>query len=428
MKIYLNSVGCRLNQSEIERIANQFRMFGHDIVGTAEECDLVIINTCTVTSPAASDSRAMVRRAYRKNPKARIILTGCWSTLEKEKALALPGVTRVIQNHEKDQLVPIILNLSEEETDIEPVVRHPVPGVRKRTRAFIKVQDGCNNRCTFCITTIARGSSRSMPQKRILSEIRSAIAGGAQEAVLTGVQLTAYGKDLANQVNLKTLIQSILQHTDLPRLRLSSLEPWEVDANLFELWENERLCRQIHLPLQSAANTTLRRMGRPITAQKFASIVAQARKKIPSIAITTDIIVGFPGETDEEFQETLQFVKQTRFAQAHVFTYSLRPGTPAFLLPDKVPYSIARRRSRQVREIQERASHDYQNSFIGKNLVALWETASRTNKNKWKLRGITDNYLRVSAFSEQNLWNRLTPVRILSCETKELKAEILPGR
>jgi threonylcarbamoyladenosine tRNA methylthiotransferase MtaB len=428
MKIYLNSVGCRLNQSEIERISNQFRLFGHEIVGSVDECELAIINTCTVTSPAAADSRAMVRRTYKKNPKAQIILTGCWSTLEEKKALKLPGVVRVVHNNEKDRLVPSILDLPDENFDLEPVVREPVPGVRMRTRAFIKAQDGCDNRCTFCITTIARGPARSMPQEQILAEIQSAVLGGTQEAVLTGVQLTAYGKDLKDNITLQTLIESILHHTDLPRLRLSSLEPWEVGADLFELWKNERLCRQVHLPLQSGSNSTLRRMGRPITSQRYASIVAQARERIPSVAITTDIIVGFPGETDEEFQETLGFVKGMRFARTHVFVYSPRSGTSAFLLPNRIPSKIARLRSREIREITSESFREYKKDFLGKELIALWEVATQIDQDKWEMRGLTDNYLRVRAISDQNLWNRLTPVRILDCENDELKSEILPGK
>lgn len=425
MNIYLNSVGCRLNQSEIERISNQFRMVGHEIVSEVEESDLVIINTCTVTSAAASDSRAQARQAYKRNPNARIILTGCWSTLEKQEAMDLPGVIRVIDNSEKDQLAPHILNLPQEKFDLEPSIRYPVPGVRMRTRAFIKAQDGCDNKCTFCIITIARGPARSRVPDQIIHEIQSAVVGGAQEAVLTGVQLTAYGKDLANRINLKTLIESILHHTDIPRLRLSSLEPWGLDGDFYDLWNNKRLCRQLHLPLQSGSKTILRRMGRPISPQKYASVVHQAREKIPSIAITTDIIVGFPGETENEFHETLTFIKEIRFAQAHVFVFSPRPGTSAIRLPNKIPRNISRQRSKQIREVIKQSAKAYRKRFIGEDLVVLWETATPLDENKWEMRGITDNYLRVRSLAHHNFWNQLTPVRILSCENEELQAEIL---
>ena len=300
-----------------------------------------------------------------------------------------------------------------------------MPGVRKRTRAFIKAQDGCDNQCTFCITTIARGQARSMPQDQILSEIQSAVAGGTQEAVLTGVQLTAYGKDLSGKLDLKSLVESILIYTDIPRLRLSSLEPWEINEDFFSLWENPRLCRQIHLPLQSGSNKTLRRMGRPIDKQRYASLISKARRQIPYIAITTDIMVGFPGETEVEFKESLDFIKEMSFAHAHVFTYSLRPGTPAAHLPDKVHHNIARQRSQQVREIIDYSSNEYKTSFIGKDLVALWETTTPLEGNRWKMRGITDNYLRVYSLVKQNVWNQLTPVHITEWEDNELRADVL---
>jgi threonylcarbamoyladenosine tRNA methylthiotransferase MtaB len=425
MKIYLNSVGCRLNQSEIERISNQFRSLGHEIVGTVDECDLVVINTCNVTSPAAADSRSMVRQSHRKNPEAKIVLTGCWSTLERKKALDLPGVIKVVGNEEKDHLAQIILDLPKENFDIWPDIRLPIPGERRRTRAFIKAQDGCDNRCTFCITTIARGPARSMLQDQIIDEIQSAVVGGTKEAILTGVQLTAYGKDLPGNCDLKSLIKSILYYTDIPRLRLSSLEPWQLDEKFFELWDSERLCRQIHLPLQSGSNAILRRMGRPITTQDYVSIITKAREMISSIAITTDIIVGFPGETVNEFQETIDFIQKIRFAHAHVFVYSPRPGTPALRLPNKVPLNVARERSKRIRDIQKRHSLDYRKAFLDKTLIALWETSRRAGNDKWELRGMTDNYLRIHSISDQNLWNELTPVHILECDKDELKAEII---
>jgi len=426
MNIFLNSVGCRLNQSEIERISNQFRMLGHQIVGKEEECDVVILNTCTVTSAAASDSRSLARQAYRKNPSAKIVLTGCWSTLEEDHALRLPGVIKVIPNKDKDKLVSIFLNHPQENIDFAPTPRIPIPGVRSRTRAFIKAQDGCDNRCTYCVTTLARGPARSIPEEQIINEIQSARNGGAQEAVLTGVQLTAYGKDLAGSDNLEKLIKSILKNTEIPRLRLSSLEPWQIRKDLFDLWENARLCRQLHLPLQSGSETTLRRMGRPISPQRYASLLAQARDKIPGIAITTDIIVGFPGETEEEFQETLDFVTEMHFAHGHVFIYSPRPGTSAFLLPDRVPNQIARLRSKLIRDVLEQSAGDYIQSHLGKELVALWETAISNNQNQWEMKGLTDNYLRVHSMNEQNLWNKLTPVRILTYKNHKINAEILP--
>ncbi|MDQ2693396.1 MAG: MiaB/RimO family radical SAM methylthiotransferase, partial [Chloroflexota bacterium] len=302
MKIYLDTIGCRLNQSEIETMARQFRAAGHEIVTTAESADMAVVNTCAVTNQAASDSRSQIRRVGRAGVKE-IVATGCWATLQPEQALGLPNVLRVIKNESKDQLVPEILHLSRESFDVEPIVRQPLPGLHRRTRAFIKVQDGCDNHCTFCITTVARGAGRSRSVAEVILDIQSALAGGTKEVVLTGVHLGSWGYDF--HAHLRDLIKVILRETDVPRLRLSSLEPWDLDEDFFSLWENPRLMPHLHLPLQSGCEFTLRRMARKTTPASFRALVAAARRAIPDVAITTDIIAGFPGETEDEFGESL---------------------------------------------------------------------------------------------------------------------------
>ena len=349
MKIYLDSIGCRLNQSEIERYSAHFRMAGHSLVSTPGESDLVVINTCTVTSKAAADSRSKVRRINRSNPRSSIVLTGCWSSLEESDALKLSGVSQIIPNEHKDDLVPLVLNLPPEIFDEEPVARQPIPGLRMRTRAFIKAQDGCDNQCTFCLTTIARGPSRSVHPDRVINEINAAVKGGVQEAVLTGVQLTSYGKDLLDPLDLKNLVERVFEDTELPRLRLSSLEPWNLPDEFLRLWENPRLCRQLHLPLQSGSASILRRMVRPITPQRYTKIIEEVRDLVPDIALTTDIISGFPGETQAEFEESLDFIRSMEFAYGHTFTYSPRPGTAALRLPQPEAPSGAARPSEDAR-------------------------------------------------------------------------------
>jgi threonylcarbamoyladenosine tRNA methylthiotransferase MtaB len=225
-------VGCRLNQSEIEMFARQFRSAGHSLVGEAAEADLVVINTCSVTASAASDSRQKARNAHRAGVR-QIALTGCWSTLAPQAAADLPGVIAVIPNAEKETLVHQLLGIPAEEFDLEPSAREALPGARLRTRAFIKVQDGCDNRCTFCVTTLARGASRSRPVEDVLADVEAAVLGGAQEAVLTGVHLGAWGHDLAARSSLKNLITAVLERSEIPRLRLSSLEPWDLDEDFF---------------------------------------------------------------------------------------------------------------------------------------------------------------------------------------------------
>jgi len=413
MKVYLDSVGCRLNQSEIETFARQFHQAGHELVASPGDADLAVINTCTVTSEAASDSRAKIRQAARLGAKG-VAATGCWVTLNPQAAASLTSVTHVVPNAEKDGLVAGVLDLPSETFDLEPVARQAVPGARLRTRAFIKVQDGCDNRCTFCVTTLARGQGRSRTVEAVLADVRSAIEGGCQEAVLTGVHLGSWGQDLPAPLHLRQLVQAVLERTDVPRLRLSSLEPWDLDADFFRLWDDPRLCRHLHLPLQSGSAATLRRMARKTTPESFAALVAAAHDRIPGVAITTDIIAGFPGETPAEFAESLEFVRRMRFAGGHVFTYSARPGTAAARMPGQVPHPLRKERSAQVRQVVSAATLEYQARFLGSVLPVLWESAAALGPQGWRMSGLTDNYLRVTAHAPQHLWNRITPVRLTS--------------
>jgi len=429
MKVYLDSIGCRLNQSEIETIAGQFKAAGHLLVPTPDQADLAVVNTCAVTAAAASDSRGKVRQIARAGARA-IVVTGCWSTLEPANAAALPGVTHVFPNARKDRLVADLLRIQGEPFDFEPVAREPVPGARLRTRAFIKVQDGCNNRCTFCITTIARGRARSLPISQILTDIRAAISidvnggTGAREVVLTGVHLGSWGQDFDPPQHLRRLVRAILQETDLPRLRLSSLEPWDLDEGFFSLWEDPRLCRHLHLPLQSGSAATLRRMARKTTPETFLDLASAARRSIPDVAITTDLIAGFPGETEGEFAETVEFVRQVQFAGGHVFTYSSRPGTVAARLPDQVPERIRKERSSILRSLLSEAAGLYRRNFIGQSLPVLWESLSASDGEFWTLTGLTDNYLRVEARADHRLWNQITQVRLVAVDGDRFKGQI----
>jgi threonylcarbamoyladenosine tRNA methylthiotransferase MtaB len=409
MKVYLDTIGCRLNQAEIEAYARQLRLAGHEIIGGAQGADLAVINTCAVTAEAAADSRQKARLAHRSGA-AEITLTGCWATLDPQAAAALPGVTRVTPNPDKDRLVPLILGLPAEAFDLEPVERQPLPGARLRTRAFIKVQDGCDNRCTFCVTTLARGAGRSRPLSEIITAIQS--LGGAQEAVLTGVHLGSWGQDLPGGPPLRSLVQAILAETDIPRLRLSSLEPWDLDEDFFALWENPRLCRHLHLPLQSGSAAVLRRMARKTTPAAFAGLVQAARRHVPQMAITTDVIAGFPGESEAEFAESLAFVEAMQFAGGHAFTYSARQGTAAARLPAQVPLAARKQRNARLRGVFAAAASAYQNGFVGEVLPVLWEAAEALGPDGWQMNGLTDNYLRVRAAAPRRLWNTITPVRL----------------
>ncbi|MBN2501401.1 MAG: tRNA (N(6)-L-threonylcarbamoyladenosine(37)-C(2))-methylthiotransferase MtaB [Anaerolineales bacterium] len=423
MKVYLDTVGCRLNQSEIETYARQFSAAGYTLVATMEEADLMVLNTCAVTAPAASDSRQKIRQARRAGVDE-IVVTGCWSTLKPEKAAAMPGVTRVVPNVDKDTLVPDLLQIDVNEFDLEPIAREPVPGARMRTRAFIKVQDGCDNRCTFCVTTVARGAGRSRSVMDVVADVRSALKGGAQEVVLTGVHLGSWGHDFEQPEHLRQLVEKILEINEVPRLRLSSLEPWDLDAEFFDLWRDPRLCRHLHLPLQSGCGRTLRRMARKTTPENFGELVAAARQRIPGVAITTDVIVGFPGETDAEFAESLDFVKSINFAGGHVFTYSARPGTAAARMPNQVHNYTRKERSAAMRAVLEAADLKFRQQFVGTQQAVLWETVAGMGGDYWELHGLTDNYLRVVAKADRDVWNQITTTHLTAVENGSLRGEI----
>jgi threonylcarbamoyladenosine tRNA methylthiotransferase MtaB len=421
MKVYLDTIGCRLNQSEIETFARQFRAAGHCLVAKAGEADLVVINTCSVTSAAASDSRQKLRQASRAGA-GKVVATGCWATLEPKAAASLPGVSQVILNKNKDELVPELLQVPKESFDLELLEREPLPGARARTRAFIKVQDGCDNRCTFCITTIARGSGRSRAVSEVLADVQA--AADSQEIVLTGVHLGSWGQDLTPTAHLKNLVQTILDETNIPRLRLSSLEPWQLDRDFFTLWVDSRLCRHLHLPLQSGSAATLRRMARKTTPAEFADLVSAAREMIPGLAITTDVIVGFPGEDEAEFDESLDFVQSMSFAGGHVFTYSARSGTAAARMPGQVPHPIRKDRNARMRAVLAKSAQAYRLSFLGKSLPVLWENATKLGPETWDMQGLTDNYMRVYASAPRHLWNTITAVELTGLNHEGFSGEI----
>ncbi len=292
-RVFLQSLGCRLNQSEIEALGRQLAALGHVIVEDPALAEICVVNTCAVTAEAERKTRHLLRALARANPQARIAVLGCAASLRGEELSAFPNVAWVIPNEEKERAAERIAAPSP----------HPLPSslpsaterVRLRTRAFVKIQDGCNNACTYCIVHILRGPVRSRPLEEVVAEIAARVEEGYQEVVLTGVNIGAYGQDLGMTEGLVRLVEAILSRTVLPRLRLSSIEPWDVGLSLLSLWSDRRLCRQVHLPLQSGCEATLRRMGRRMTAVAYARLVEAARARIPDLAVTTDVIVGFPG-------------------------------------------------------------------------------------------------------------------------------------
>jgi threonylcarbamoyladenosine tRNA methylthiotransferase MtaB len=382
------------------------------------------VNTCAVTREAASDSRQKIRQAAR-NGHAQVVVTGCWSTIDPAAAAALPNVVKVVPNLDKDHLVAGVLQVPEELYDLEPLARKPLPGAHARTRAFIKVQDGCDNHCTFCVTRIARGPGRSRKTAAVIADIQAAVDGGTHEVVLSGVHLGSWGQDFSSPQHLRHLIEAILVQTNVERLRLSSLEPWDLDAAFFDLWSDPRLCRHLHLPLQSGSAATLRRMARKTTPVSFARLLEDARSVAPDLAITTDVISGFPGETEQEFAESLAFIREMEFAGGHVFTYSPRPGTAAAKLPNPVPKSIGKIRNAMLRRVFAEAEKTYAGQFVGQALDVLWESSVPLDADHWQLSGLTGNYLRVVSRAQNNLWNHLSSVRIQANTAEGLSGSIL---
>jgi len=424
MKIYLDSIGCRLNQSEIEKMALKFRMAGHEIVGAAKLADLVVVNTCAVTAAASSDSRQHIRQAAKFGEK-RIIVTGCWATIEPEKVIQIPLVTELVANNKKDLLVSRVLKIHPEKIPTGLVKREPLPGLHQRTRAFIKIQDGCDNHCTYCITRLARGSSRSVPFQGIMEDIKMAELGEVKEIVLTGAQLGSWGRDLKPALTLSDLINKILENSYITRLRLSSLEPWEFDDHLLEIITHPRFCRHLHLPLQSGSGSVLKRMARKINPFHYSDLLDKVRDKVPVIAITTDIMVGFPGESEEQFNQSLEYVRKQQFAGGHVFSFSSRPGTPAANFPDSIQFDIKKKRSQLMRTIIDESAQRYRQKFKGTVLQILWEKASEILPGKWVMEGFSDNYLRVSAIAGENLWNAISDVELLSFGKHNIAGKII---
>jgi len=425
VKVYLTSLGCKLNQSEIEALARKFIVAGHQVVGAGDEADLCVVNTCTVTHVAARKSRQLIRRLHRANPQARIVVTGCYAEMSPEEIRGMEGVDLVVGNEDKEWLVER-LGIRDYGLRAPSLALYSL--IPNRTRAFVKIQDGCDNACTYCIVTIARGRQRSRPPGEILAEIRARVAAGYKEVVLTGVHIGAYGRDLGT--NLSDLVWGILRGTDVSRLRLSSIEPWDLDLSLLDLWHDPRLCRHLHLPLQSGCDATLRRMGRRYSAAQYAEKVRMAREAIPDLAVTTDIIVGFPGETEDEFEESYRFVEAMGFARAHVFKYSPRPGTLAAAMPHQVPPEVKEARSEAMMELAKRSSERFRRRFIGRTMEVLWEKSKGQRRRAkgqglsiWS--GLTDNYIRVMAESESDLTNTITPTELIGLTPEGMRGRVM---
>jgi threonylcarbamoyladenosine tRNA methylthiotransferase MtaB len=395
-RVRLQSLGCRLNEAELEAWAEGFRRLGLRLAGEGEPADLVVVNTCAVTREAARKSRQMLRRNRRLDPRAPLVVSGCLATLEPDTLGKSASPDLIVANRDKDRLVEIaadtlglpVLPARDADAPSRPLF------ARGRQRAFVKVQDGCRHRCTFCVTTLARGEERSRPISEVVEQVSRLAASGIREVVLTGVHLGGYGGDLdpAPPRGLGDLVRTLLADTAVPRIRLGSLEPWGLPDGFWDLFADPRLMPHLHLPMQSGSDSILRRMGRRSKAADFARLAEAGRAAVPGLNFTTDIIVGFPGETESDWRETLAFVEAMGFGQVHVFPYSPRPGTRAAELPGQVDAATRRRRAGELAEIAGRLRQGILEAQVGARVPVLREEAPGSG-NPRDLFGYTPNYL-----------------------------------
>ncbi len=400
-RVAFDTLGCKLNQAETEALTEKFRNSGYRIVTSDEKFDIYILNTCTVTHIADRKARHLLRMAHRRNPEAVLVAAGCYAEQAANDLLEIEGVKLAVGNDEKMKLPQIL-----RESGLLDVKRNVVTGddfsVNQRTRSFIRIQDGCNNFCSYCIVPYVRGREKSLSPEQVVKEINEKVLHGYKEVVLTGTEIGSYKYD---GLILEELIDIILKETVVERLRISSLQPQEVTPGLIALWNDKRLCPHFHLSLQSGSDSVLKRMRRLYTTSDYLDAVSLIRSAAGDAAITTDIIVGFPGESDDEFTESYDFCKKTGFARIHVFSYSKRRGTAANIMPNQVSPQVKKRRSDSMLGLAEESASKFHDSFIGKKLEVLWE---QTDNGIWN--GYSGNYIKVYAESDRDLTNVLTSV------------------
>ena len=401
--VALDSLGCKLNQAEMEHLSHELVAAGFTVVSPLEKHDIYVLNTCTVTHVADRKTRHMLRAARRRNPKVRLVAVGCYAGRKPSDLAAIEGVELVIDNERKPDLVKILagsFDMSGESIDTSLVSRLDT----LRTRSFIRVQDGCRNFCSYCIVPLVRTRHQSVPVDTVVSLVSARVAAGYREVVLTGTEIGTYND---NGVDLRGLLERVLGETGIVRLRLSSLQPPEITPSLIALWCNPRLCPHFHLSLQSGSDSVLRRMKRRYDTAGYCRTVSLIRDSVPDVAVTTDIIVGFPGETEAEFTESLQFCRDMRFARIHVFPYSSRPGTAAAAMSPSVSAQVKKQRAEAMLELAGESSLSFRQGCIGRTMDVLWEQRS---SGIWS--GLTGNYIRVYTKDHEDLVNSLTSANL----------------
>jgi threonylcarbamoyladenosine tRNA methylthiotransferase MtaB len=414
MKIALFTIGCKVNQYETEAIAEKLEVLGFKRVDFREKADVYVINTCTVTGESDRSSRQAIYRAKRRSPDAKIIVTGCYAQLDKEFLESLSGVSLVVKQQDKGKLHSLIAQLIDQGSKVEEIddkfFGFSVKSLAKHTRALVKIQDGCEKYCAYCVVPLARGKERSREVGRIISEINDLVDNGYKEVVLTGVHVGRYNR---SGFGLAELTKSILKETNVERIRYSSIESGEFSDELIDLISNsDRICRHLHIPLQSGDDLILQKMKRDYTTGEYRELVEKISKKIPDVMIGADVIVGFPGETDEQFENTCRFIRSSPVNYLHVFSYSDRKGTVASSMTHKIDPQTIHRRSDMLHDLGKEKWSEYMCRFVSKKLSVLIE--NRRDKKTGRLTGLSGNYIRVLLDGDDSLKNRIVPIHILA--------------
>lgn len=427
-KVAFYTLGCKLNFSETTTISEQFLKRGFNIVDYNEKADVYVINTCSVTENAERECRQIVRRALRNNPDAYVIVTGCYAQLRPDEIAKIEGVSAVLGSNEKFNLFNYISDFEKKNLScihVSPTEKlnsfYPSYSTEAndRTRAFFKVQDGCDYKCSFCTIPLARGKSRSAKPEEVINEFKFLLESNYKEIVLTGVNVGDYGK--AYGYNLYSLISDLIKIEGEFRIRISSIEPNLLNDDLIDLIaSSEKICNHLHIPLQSGSNKILRLMQRRYKSEDYYELIHKAFNRIKDLAIGVDVIVGFPGETYEDFLETYNFIKELPIAYLHVFTYSERPNTKAINLPNQVDMHERKKRNNMLRILSEKKRNEFYRSMIGKELTVLFEAE---NHNGY-MKGFTSNYVRVKIPYEESLVNQFLKVKIMGVDENVATAEL----
>lgn len=433
-KIAFYTLGCKVNQADTASMENLFLRSGHQLVSFDGEADVYIINTCVVTNTGQRKSRQTIHRAIRKNPNALIVVTGCYPQTAAEEVKAIAGVDMIIGNQDRAQIVQLVEErLAHRQTDTLDAVHKLTAStafeemaagdITDKTRAFLKIQEGCNQFCTYCIIPYARGPLRSRSLESIRTETQRLISAGFKEIVLIGIHLGCYGKENPNGPTLYDAVKTVLEVPGVQRLRLGSLESVEVEPRLLTLMqEDARFCRHLHLPLQSGCDKTLQAMHRPYTTAKFKTLLADIKTKVPDIAITTDVIVGFPGETEADFETTCKFAESCGFSKMHIFPFSARKGTPAEKFAGAVTEAVKKERADILGKIDETMHKTFLQAMVGQNAEVLFEQPAGEDY----FEGLTGNYQRVFVKSGGlNLGGEILPVKITAFDGEKLLGEII---